>query len=454
MRLGPRAPILCLMRGKMAAPRTMIGRRDSSAFGIGTGVGLVIANMIGAGVFLSAGYMAQELSPGAILLSWGLGSLIAFAGCLAYAQVALASGRSGGEYRYLHDFIHPYLGYLAGWASLLIGFAAPIAIDAYVAGAFLSQLIAGISPKAIGISAILLLTLGHGVRVRWSKAVQNVLICLKYVLILAFVAVGLIMGSNAWPLWQPPHPSGPFPLGAILENQYWIAFAFSGWNAAIYAAGEFRKPEVDVPRAMVFGSLIVAATYLLINWVFVANLTPAQAEIVTRSEETRVTLAHLVMIDLIGPVGAAVISMVMVLVFLSALSAMTLVGPRVYAAMADDGFLPRFFRCREGEPPQGAILVQGLLALFFLQTQSILDIVKSSSAVLMLFSVVTVLSVFNLHKKTNRTPSRISVIAAIFYAFSVSVILCFGVASSRSIFLTLLAILGIGSAGYLMARKT
>lgn len=425
-----------------------------SFLGLKSGIGIVIANMVGVGVFVSSGYMAQSLGPALILLSWVVGAMIAFAGTLAYAQVALANGRSGGEYRYLHDYMHPYMGYLAGWASLLIGFAAPIAIDAYIAGAFVGHLFEVLSPQPVGTMAILALTLGHGINLGCSQSIQNTLIGVKFLLVLLFIAMGLIMGSNGWPTWQPPHPNASFPLTAFLENQYWIAFAFSGWNAAIYAAGEYGRPKTDVSRAIVIGFLIVAVTYLLLNWVFVANLTPAQVEAVTRHEETRITLAHLLMVELIGPAGAAAISLVMVFIFLSALSAMTLIGPRVYASMADDGLLPQFFRSRQGKPPYGAVFVQGGLALFLLHTQSLLDIVKSSSAVLMLFSMLTVLSLFNLYRKVGIKPSRLSLVAAVFYAFSVGTILCFGVFSSIAICVTILTILGIGTTGYLMAQKT
>ncbi|MDD1626661.1 MAG: amino acid permease, partial [Methylococcaceae bacterium] len=121
---------------------------------IRTGIGFVIANMIGGGVFLSTGFMMQNLGPGLILLSWVIGALIAICGATAYAQISRINGRSGGEYRYLYDYLHPYIGYLAGWASLLIGFSAPVAIDAFAAGAFLEKIGVNISPQITGSIAI------------------------------------------------------------------------------------------------------------------------------------------------------------------------------------------------------------------------------------------------------------------------------------------------------------
>jgi APA family basic amino acid/polyamine antiporter len=112
--------------------------RGASAerLGLGSGVGLVVANMIGAGVFVSAGFMAQQLRPGVILLAWAVGAALALAGAIAYGGVVRVCPRSGGEYRFLSDLLHPFAGYLAGWTSLLVGFSAPIAAPALAAGPF------------------------------------------------------------------------------------------------------------------------------------------------------------------------------------------------------------------------------------------------------------------------------------------------------------------------------
>jgi APA family basic amino acid/polyamine antiporter len=281
-----------------------------------SGVGLVIANMVGVGVLLSAGFMAQELGPGGILLSWIVGATIALSGALAYGQLAILSGRSGGEYRYLHDYMHPYLGYLAGWASLLIGFSAPIAIAAFAAGAFLNKLGWPLTPQATGTLVIAAMTLAHGIHLSWSRSLQNVLVAVKFTFVLSFIAVGLLLGSKVWPAWTAPLAGPGPPVRAFLENQYWVAFAFSGWNAAVYAAGEFRRPRRDVARALTLGCLIVGCAYLLINWVFVANLTPDQAIAVADHEATQITLAHLVMTNIAGESGAAIVSSVIVVVLL------------------------------------------------------------------------------------------------------------------------------------------
>ena len=131
-----------------------------------------------------------------------------------------------------------------------------------------------------------------------------------------------------------------------MQSLFFIAFAFSGWNAAAYAAGEFKDPKRDVPRAMLIGCALVAVLYLIVNWVFVANLTPAEGKAVFDYEQTRVTLGHVVVRHLVGDWGGRAMSVLALVAFISAASAMTMVGPRVYAAMAEDGFLPRALAAR------------------------------------------------------------------------------------------------------------
>ena len=242
--------------------------------GLFSGMGMVIANMIGAGVFLSTGFMAQDLTPKQILLAWAIGAFLALSGARAYAGIAQIVPKSGGEYRYLSTLVHPALGYLAGWASLLLGFSAPIAIDAIAACAFANTLAHWVDPKLFAALLIIVLTGVHAIGLRFSVNAQNSLVLIKIVLVVGFVVVGLAGGQNTWPDWQPPSRSASFPLGPFMQNLFYIAFAFSGWNAAVYAASEFRNPKRDVPRAMVLGCGLVGILYLCVNWVFVANLTP------------------------------------------------------------------------------------------------------------------------------------------------------------------------------------
>lgn len=424
--------------------------------GLRTGVGIVVANMVGSGVFLSAGYMAQDLTPLWLLLAWVVGAGLALAGARTYGEVARIIGKSGGEYRYLSDLMHPWLGVVAGWASLLVGFAASIALDAFSAGAYLGTLVPWLDARVTGALLIIALTAVHALHLGWSKWAQNILVVAKIALVLGFVALGLWAGSHTWPTWTPPQAptDGSFPWQAFLSHQYWVAFTFSGWNAAIYAAGEFRRPRRDVPRAMIIGCAGVAVLYLAVNWVFVANLTPEQAAIVTEGDHQAVTLGHLVVQDLVGPFGGAIMSGVAALLFASALSAMIMVGPRVYAAMAEDGVLPRWLRGRVGRPPTGSVILQGAIALTLLFGEGVLDLVQSAGIVLLIFSGLTAAAVFWIrfrHTDLPR-PSLIGQITAGAYLIAVSVLIVWGLQASWTLVGTVAMIVLVATVAWGIAR--
>jgi APA family basic amino acid/polyamine antiporter len=249
--------------------------------------------MIGAGVFLSAGFMAQDLGPYQILLAWCVGAVIALSGARAYAELAVILPRSGGEYRVLSDIMHPLAGYLAGWASILIGFSGPIAVDAAAASLFAQTVVSGLPTKIIAIAIVAIITCAHAFNRGLSARTQNVLVVVKVLLLAAFTTLGLVFGRHEPPTWTPANPSAAFPVAAFAGSLFYVGFAFSGWNAAYYSAEEFQDPKRQVSRAMVIGCGLVAAFYLLVNWVFVTNLTPARASAVFSYEETRITLGHL-----------------------------------------------------------------------------------------------------------------------------------------------------------------
>lgn len=422
--------------------------------GLSTGIGIVVANMIGAGVFLSAGYMAQDLGPGTILWAWVVGSLIALTGTHAYSILAVHVPRSGGEYRFLHDLMHPALGYFAGWATLLVGFSAPVAANAHAAAAFLGTLVPVTHPRLLGAGFVLALTFLHARDLSVSRWTQDLLVWLKIGLVAAFAVLGLTAGAHDWPTWSPPHPSDGFPVGAFAVSLFYIAFAFSGWNAAAYAAEEFRDPRRDVPRAMAVGCASVALVYLLINWVFVANLTPQRAAAVFEYETARVTLGHLVAGDILGPAGGRAMSVLALVSFLSAMSAMIFAGPRAYAAMAADGFLPRVLIGRQGRPPAGSIWFQCVVTLLLLQWEALRDILANVGAVLTLVSALTVLCVLRLWWRPTGAgrPGPLGLACASVYVLAAAWMLYYGLKGSPHLVYWLGGITSASVIGYAATR--
>lgn len=419
---------------------------------LSAGVGLVVTNTIGAGVFLSAGFMVQEMDASSIMLAWTLGAALAGCGAVAYGALARELRSSGGEYRYLTELIHPVAGSIAGWASLFMGFSAPVAIDARAAGAYARVLFPSLDALAVATALVAGLTALHAGSLHWSRRGQNTFALLKVAVVVGFVVLGMSKAHLSPPTWTPPHVPDGFPLAPLLQNQLWIFFAFSGWNAAIYAAAEFRDPERDVPRATLLGWGVVSLLYLALNWVFVANLAPERAAAVFEHETTRITLGHLVAQDLLGPVGGAIASGALLLIFIGAASAMMLVGPRVVGAMAEDGRMPAFLAAPAGRPPVGAVLTQGALAMLFLHTQSLLQAVQGVASVLLALAALSTLGVFRLEPLGLGRASAWEKVAAAVFAVGALAIL--GIATVRlpMVAQSLVGMAALGVAGWLVQR--
>lgn len=382
--------------------------------GLWAGVGIVIANMIGAGVLTTPGYMAMDLKPSYILLGWLVGGVAALCGARAYAAVAQAIPRSGGEYRYLSTLWHPLLGYLAGFTSLIVGFSQPVALDTQLVGHYVNTLGITIDWRIITVAVIVLVTALHAFNLRASRGGQNILVAVKFTLVVGFVVVGLIAGSKSWPTWVPDASKNGLPLAPFFQSLVFIAFCFSGWNAAIYASEEFANPRRDVPRAMLIGCSVVIVLYLLVNWVFVANLTPSYYGEWISGDVHKITLGHIVMRELVGSTGAKVMSVFMIVALLSATSAMTMIGPRVYAAMARDGYLPKVFAGEDGKPPMWSVILQGVIAIAVAMTTKFIDAIGTVGAVLTLMAALTALGVFKLQldPKQQDKPGVVALIAA------------------------------------------
>ena len=435
-----------------------------------SGVGLVIANMVGAGVFVSTGSMVQNMNSQQILAAWAVGTLIALAGAKAYSGITQLVPQSGGEYRFLSTLVHPILGYLAGWASLLIGFSAPIAIGAIATGAFARTLHTGVNATLIATLMILALTAAHAVGMRFSVSAQNSLVALKILLVVGFIIAGLIWGTHTWtwPDWTPiahtdaaltdTAQAGGFPIGAFMLSLFYIAFTFSGWNAAIYAASEFRNPKRDVPRAMILGCTVVGILYLFINWIFVTNIHPEDQLAVANDyygAGVSITLGHRIMESILGETGAACMSILAIIAFISSASAMTFLGPRVYSAMARDGFLPAALKGKEGKPPVGAVILQGAIALILVFAYNLRDVLSNVGAVLTLFSALTVFSLFWICFKRREYPRPAPSVltAAGFYLIISVVMLYFGFRGSLTLSLWVGVCILASLIGYFIAKK-
>jgi APA family basic amino acid/polyamine antiporter len=268
--------------------------------------------------------------------------------------------------------------------------------------------------RVVAAAVIIAVTALHAFNLRASQRGQNILVAIKITLVVGFVVVGLLAGSNAWPTWVPKSSEHGLPVAPFFQSLVFIAFCYLGWNAAVYASEEFAVPRRDVPRAMLIGCAAVIVLYLLVNWVFVANLTPAHYGAWIGDDPDRITLGHVVMKDLVGTTGARIMSAFMIVALLSAASAMTMIGPRVYAAMARDGYLPAVFAGEDGRPPKWSVLLQGAIALVVAMTTSFIKAIATVGTVLTLLAALTALGVFKLQFDSRRSekPGTAALIAA------------------------------------------
>jgi amino acid transporter len=343
---------------------------------------LVVANMVGAGVFTTSGYALADHERGVVLLAWLVGGVLAICGCLAYGALGRRFPHSGGEYELLRRTIHPLAGFLAGWVSLLAGFTAPIAFAAAAFGRYLGPVLGIDAGPWLGTFAILVAGGLHLRGARLGARSQDVVVVLKVVLIVAFLVFGaaqLLGGSSTETVPLPP--ARPFDLAAFAVTCVWVSFAYSGWNAASYVAGEIDDAERSLPRALLLGTLVTAALYLGLNAVFVYA---APVEVLAGKAEIGLLAA-----DALG--GAwleRAVAGVVALALFTSIAAMMMAGPRVYARMAADGFLPRVLA--SGADHRPAILLQITLALVALWTQSLDSLMTYIGWTLSVSSAMTV----------------------------------------------------------------
>lgn len=315
--------------------------------------------MIGTGVFVSLHFQLFTYDAATpILMLWIVGGLAALCGALSYAEVAKAMPRSGGEYRFLSELFHPALGFMAGLLSAVVGFAAPTALVALALGIYLNRSIPAIPVEAAAVAVILLGVLSHAMSVRTSGKVQLAATTLKIALIATFLLASLFLPGHGDVRWtsQPEDWKAMFQ-PAFAASLFWVFYAYTGWNAAVYGLEEWDQPKRDVKRALVGGTLIVIAIYVALNAAF---LRAASMESLKATE----AIADVAAGALFGSGVAHWTSALLAVGLFSSVSALLWAGPRVLGSMGRDMPSLRWFAAKEG-PPIRSLLLQAGLAVFF-----------------------------------------------------------------------------------------
>jgi len=395
-------------------PSTDTGADRERSLGLWTATGLVIASMIGAGVFTTSGFLLADLgSAQMVLLAWLVGGVQAGLGALCYGALARRIPESGGEYLFLSRTLHPSAGYLAGWVSLLVGFSAPLAAAAFAFGEYGLSLVDSLVPLFRGgadpsttapdpvlwrmailtAGSVLILLFGgiHGQQVKRGARIQNWAVWIKVALILVLVGFALTRLDPAPAVAAAPS----FSLPVFGVSLVWISFSYAGWNAAVYIGGEVRRPERYLPLSLLLGTGIVTLLYAALNAVFVWSAPIEELK-------GQLQIGRLAAEALGGPGLGRAASALIALALVTSASSLVMAGPRIYAQMARDGYLPRWLRAKENEPPRAAILAQVLLALAFLWSTTYDALLTAIGFTLMLSTAATVVGLVRLRLREGR----------------------------------------------------
>jgi basic amino acid/polyamine antiporter, APA family len=375
---------------------------------------IVISNMIGTGVFGAAGFLSQDLGrPWLVLAIWAVGGAVAMAGCLCYAELGVNLPRSGGEYIYVREAWGPMWGFLSGWISFFAGFSAPIAAGALLFADYTGSLVPALGARAadspswlpfihwgrgpaLALGLIAVFTAINILGVRLAAQAQNLLTGLKVSVLTLFVVLAFTEGRGHWTNFvRPVARDSSLPLaGQFAVSLIFVMYAYSGWNAAAYVVEELRAPERDLPRAMVAGTAVVVVLYLALNaaFIFALPLASLKGVMSVGAVASRALFGGRVGGLFIGIMAAAIVSSV---------SAMVIVGPRVYYAMARDGL---FFRDaahvhgRWGSPSR-AILYQAAAAGVMVLTAGFEGLAYYIGIALLFFAVLAAAGVFRMRRR-------------------------------------------------------
>ena len=386
--------------------------------GLVTATAVVVASMIGTGIFTTTGLILAELpSPATVMLCWVVGGLFALSGALCYAELGAMFPQAGGEYVYLRESLGRLAAFLSGWISLIVGFSAPIAASAIAfatyalsifgpgtsANATLLSPVIGLNPIShtaiLGVGIILLLSLLHHRGLKVGTRVQNWLTAFKVLLLVGMCGAGLALGrGDVAHLHGSIHVQGIFS-HAFAVSLIFISFAYSGWNAATYLGAEIRQPARNLPRALIGGTVLVVIIYLLVNYLY---LYAVPADLMAGTINVGVVAAK----ALFGETSGRIVSAGIAVCILSAISAMILTGPRVYYAMARDGlFFRSFARLSPGSNTPGwSIFLQAFLAIIMVLTATFDNLLIYIGFTLSLFASLTVIGMVVLRIKYPALP--------------------------------------------------
>jgi len=368
---------------------------STTKFKFTTVTAVVIANMVGTGVFTSLGFQLLDIQSGfVILMLWAIGGLIAMCGAMTYAELGAAMPRSGGEYNFLARIYHPAAGFVSGWTSVTIGFAGPTALAAMTFAAYATSVLTTDFSvwveRVLAVGLVVILTIVHGGTRRNSGGLQIIFTILKVGVIVVFCLAAIFVIDSPQPInFLPTGGDGVLlTSSAFAVSLIYVSYAYTGWNAATYLSSELEEPQKTLPGILFTGTLVVTVLYVALNFVFLYS-APVD------SMKGEIEVGFIAAQSAFGDLGGKFTGLVLASLLVSTVSAMTIAGPRVLQVIGEDfkalGFLAR--KNKDGIPTL-AVYIQSTLAVIFILASDFESVLVFAGFTLALNSFATVLSVF------------------------------------------------------------
>jgi len=391
---------------------------------------IVIGDMIGAGIFTTSGLLMVQLhDPLLLLLLWLVGGAIALSGALSYGELGARFPKAGGDYAFLTRLFSPLAGFLSGWVSFLVGFSAPLAASSLAFSEYLVRTLPEevlppqleLTKKAIAVGIILVFTLIHYFGLGSGSKVQNILTSVKIGLIMILLFTGFAFGEGSFEHFriQKDDAFSGANLKTVGLALMWIMFAYSGWNASTYVGSEVHNPVKNIPRSLIVGTFTVTVIYLLLNILYVYAVPPGEMKGV-------ISIGGLTANKLFNRSLDQVFSLFIALILLSAISVLTMIGPRVYYAMAQSGhFFGLARKINRSKVPGISILMQSGLAIVYVVSGTFDQIITFLSFSLGIFPILAVIGVFKLriNQQTVLKVPGYPVLPAFFILSSISILI-------------------------------
>ena len=358
-------------------------------------ISLVVSSMIGTGVFTSLGYQLLDIQSGfSIIMLWFIGGVISLFGALSYSELASALPRSGGEYYLLSRILHPSIGLSAGIISATVGFSAPAVLAAIALANYLKPIFVNVNVSILAATVIILLNILHSFSLGVGKSFQVWSTLLKLFTMILFIFAGIFFSDKQNISFSPKLEDLKIVLSPeFAVNLVWVSYAYAGWNSSVYVVGEIVKPNKNIFKSILIGTLLVAAFYVMLNYVFLV-VSPIE------SLKGEIEIGYISSVNLFGEESAKLISILIGLLLLSTVSSYVYVGPRIIQAIGEDYDKLSFLsKINQNGVPFNAFIIQLVISLGFILSSTFEEVVLYTGIILIITTSVTVCSLIYLRLK-------------------------------------------------------